>query len=651
MLNWNESAWTALAAGAALKSMLVLAAAWLAAKCLRGSSAATRHLVWSVALAAIVAVPLLALALPAWHLPFATPSIAFNVTTSASPDSPIASPEASRMPVHALASPASRVPRQPHWALYLLLLWGAGAAIMLARTLAATLWLSRLKPAPGWQASADEAARATGLAKPVRVRQSAPGTMPMAFGSSVCLPEDAANWTEERRRMVLLHEMAHLRRGDTAWHAVARFALSLYWWNPLAWAAWRESLKEAETAADDLVLTSGARASDYAALLLDVAREFTTVSAGAPAALAMARRSQLEGRLVAILDARANRQPHTRVAAAVAILAAASILPLASVRAQDPTPTAQAPADIDATIRAAIEQKNHELLDEAAKAAEAQRHYDAAQKLLDSSLQIRQQHAGNNSPEYAEGLIRLGQLAGQRDQLPQAASYYTQAAAILGEVPAAARPLMSLGVTQLLLKKYDEAFATFQHAQQLDPSHAAMATAWSAVVRSQQDVDSSQAETLYRQALSLAAPGSTDAAVISRMLAGFLTRQGRTAEADELTASANSTLSIRVSRDAHPPTGNVYKVGGGVSAPQLIYKVEPEYTEEARAAKLSGAVMLSIEVGPDGVAHNIEVTEGLGLGLDQNAVAAVSQWKFKPAVADGQPVTVAAKVQVNFKLL
>ncbi|HLH17807.1 MAG TPA: energy transducer TonB [Bryobacteraceae bacterium] len=99
-----------------------------------------------------------------------------------------------------------------------------------------------------------------------------------------------------------------------------------------------------------------------------------------------------------------------------------------------------------------------------------------------------------------------------------------------------------------------------------------------------------------------------------------------------------------------PGTG-VYRIGNGVSPPQLIEKVEPKYTEQARQAKYQGTVLLYIEVNPEGQATNIRVQRGLGLGLDENAVKAVSQWKFKPGMKDGAPVTVAATVEVNFRLL
>ncbi len=97
--------------------------------------------------------------------------------------------------------------------------------------------------------------------------------------------------------------------------------------------------------------------------------------------------------------------------------------------------------------------------------------------------------------------------------------------------------------------------------------------------------------------------------------------------------------------------GGVFRVGGGVSAPQLIHRVDPEYSEEARKAKHQGTVELYVEVEPDGTAHRIQVRRSLGLGLDEKAVEAVKQWKFRPAMKDGKPVTVGALVTVHFRLL
>jgi TonB family protein len=96
--------------------------------------------------------------------------------------------------------------------------------------------------------------------------------------------------------------------------------------------------------------------------------------------------------------------------------------------------------------------------------------------------------------------------------------------------------------------------------------------------------------------------------------------------------------------------GGVFRVGGGVSAPRVLYNPDPEYSEEARKAKYEGVVVLSIVVGPDGRPHDIRILRSLGMGLDEKAMEAVRLWKFDPARKSGQPVAVQVDVEVRFSL-
>jgi TonB family protein len=482
--------------------------------------------------------------------------------------------------------------------------------------------------------------------------------MPMTFGflrPAVFMPSDAAAWSAERRRVVLLHELAHVRRGDVATHLLARTAMSFYWWNPLAWTAWRSFLKERERATDDLVLSAGARASEYAGHLLEVAQQMQSSGAIGWAAVAMARPSQLEGRLLAILDARVNRKAPGRVAAAVAaLLAVAIVAPLAAVQSQDPA--AQAiPADVDATIRAANAQKNHEILENAAKAATTMKQYDVAQKLLESAVAIRQQVSGDRSTEYAVGLIKLGDLERTRNHPSEAQSFYEKAVGILGNRPEAAPAYMHLGLLAIGRKDFDGAIGQFQQAQVADPAKAGTAMMWMGIVRQRQG-DFTEAESMFRSALAVQDEKTTEAATTMSLYSNLLKQINRPDEAASL--QARVTALRQTSRpDGKPLSASVsstsgpYRVGGGVTAPMLLYKLEPEYSEEARAAKYQGSVLLYVEVGPDGSAHNMHVVNGIGMGLDEKAMDAVSQWKFKPGTKDGAPVTVIANIEVNFRLL
>jgi TonB family protein len=97
--------------------------------------------------------------------------------------------------------------------------------------------------------------------------------------------------------------------------------------------------------------------------------------------------------------------------------------------------------------------------------------------------------------------------------------------------------------------------------------------------------------------------------------------------------------------------GGVFRAGGGVTSPVLTFKVEPEYSEEARKAKFMGTVLLYVEVNERGQPQNPRILRAVGMGLDEKAIEAVMKWRFQPGRKDGKPVTVAAQVEVNFRLL
>ncbi len=647
--------------GVAVKSSAVLAVAWLAAWFLRKRPAALRHMVWTGAAASVLALPLLSLVLPPVPVPAGgtlralVPSITFqaNATAGGATASRFASavPQSRQTPVH---SPVN-------WRFFLLLIWAAGTAVGVAQMAVAGGMIAgarrRARPHPA-QADSVALAGLIGVDHAVDVLEAPAGSMPMTCGlfrPAIFLPSDACGWDAERRRMVLLHELAHVRRGDTCAHILARLALTLNWWNPLAWRAWSESLKERERAADDLVLLAGERASAYASHLLEVARGLQSKPPLAWAALAMARRSQLEGRLLAILDPRVPRHSAVRVSAfAAALLSIVTVAPFAAMRAQDqPAPQLASPQDVESAIRAAT---NYATLDQLAKEFARLKQYDSAQKLLEAALQFREKLAGAQGAAYSEGLVKLGDLAQVRKQEAEAAAFYQQAVAAVDGKPEAARPLTSLGVMLLDKKDYSQARDYFQRAQGVDPAHTGMPVTWIALTYEQEGNAAAQAESAFQQAMAAEDPVSEDAATTLELYAMFPRAQGHAGESDTLREKAAKIRGELIARivdgsKAAAPNSGLYKPGNGVSAPVLLSKKEPAYTEVARVAKYQGTAVLYVEVGADGVPHNLRVVRSLGLGLDEEAIDAVSQWKFKPAMKDGVPVTVAAQIEVNFRLL
>src|ERR1017187_1205667 len=648
--------------GVAVKGSAVLAMAWLAAWLLRNRSAALRHLVWTAAAASVLALPLLSLVLPALRMPASgallalVPNITFQAAstagaTAAAPRFGLAAPQPRPAPAH---SPID-------WRLFPMLIWAAGALVGLAQMVVAGRAIAgarrRARPHPA-QPESVALAEAIGIGHAVDVLEAPAGSMPMTCGlfrPAIFLPADAGDWDAERRRVVLLHELAHVHRRDAGAHILARMALALHWWSPLAWLAWRESLKERGRAADDMVLLAGERASAYAGHLLEVARALQSKPPMAWAALAMARRSPLEGRLLAILDPCVPRHSVARVSAlATALLAIVMVAPFAAMRAQDqPTPQMTSPQDVEATIRTTTD---YAILDQLAKEFVRQKQFDSAQKLLEAALRLREKSAGRQSAEYVEGLTKLGYLARLRKQDTEAAGLYQQAVAAVGGKPEAARPLTSLGVMLVDKKDYAQARDSFQRAQAADPNHRGMALTWTALTYAREGGAAAQADAAFQQAMAAEDPASADAATTLELYAIFLKLQGRDNESDAMQEKAvalRKALGAQVSAETKAPSAGTgaYRVGNGTSAPRVLIKGEPEYSEDARVAKYMGKVVLYVEVGPDGIPHKIRIVRGLGLGLNEAAIDAVSQWKFTPGTRDGVPVTVAATIEVNFRLL
>ena len=331
-----------------LKATLGLGLAALVAAALGRASAATRHLVWTLGVATALLLPALRGIAPRWELPLlpATPTVA-RIESAPLPRTPEPPPTAARTATATSPRPDARAAFAPPPAAQPLpaakpiepgavvgLVWLAGFVIVGLPLLVGALrvsWHAR-RTAPfasaSWSELVREVAQSIELSRPVRLLRGRARSMPMAAGllhPAVLLPEDAEAWPGEQRRAVLTHELGHVKRHDCLTQALAHAACAVYWFHPLAWiAAWRLRV-ERERACDDLVLRAGANGPDYAHQLLQLARG--TRGSGGPAwALAMARPSQLEGRLLSILDPTRERQGLSRgmtaaTAVAVALLA------------------------------------------------------------------------------------------------------------------------------------------------------------------------------------------------------------------------------------------------------------------------------------------------------------------------------------------
>ncbi|HUF88874.1 MAG TPA: HEAT repeat domain-containing protein [Gemmatimonadota bacterium] len=365
--------------GSLVKGTLLLLAAFGVTSAMRGTSAAARHAVWSAALAGVVAIPLVTLAVP-WRmsiLPAGWGGAAIETPAPTTATTPVAEPSRSsaNWPMSAPVSAAVEEPGGPAslsagaidapepwgpasgdggsrfglphdpWRLALYA-WLAIGALVLGRILVGMAWMWRLArraeplSGPAWLLPLGRVTERLDLRTAVRVVRSDAAVMPVTCGvirPAVVLPLESEAWDEERREAVLLHELAHVRRGDLATHLVAWVACSLYWFHPLAWIAARRLRHESERACDDLVLGAGTRASEYATHLLDIVRAAGRGRAPV-AAVPMAQRSSFEGRLLAILEpgvARHSLTPGRKAAVAAAL--ALVVLPLAAMAPARPS--------------------------------------------------------------------------------------------------------------------------------------------------------------------------------------------------------------------------------------------------------------------------------------------------------------------------
>jgi beta-lactamase regulating signal transducer with metallopeptidase domain len=391
-----------------VKSTLLLVIAWAMALVLKKRSAATQHMVRAFTLAALLLLPISVMVLPAWHIKGLPQYPTRRLLMSQTPKQPVIFERSavSRKPspapakgsgILAIMSAEPRVRRENHSEQVnpqpvasvtsntasttspipfetaaarqiaptassanaisifipklLLGLWIAGALFFLARwrlnamRLAALVRRADVLTDSGWNAQVRAISGELGIDRHVALLVSDEIEVPITTGimfPHIVLSLDYPEWSPIRRSAILNHELAHIKRLDAFTQALANLAASVYWFHPLVWLMVRAMRAERERACDDHVLATGTKASDYAHELLDIVSGLREPELAA--ALAMARKSQLEGRVLAVLNPALPRGSVSRRGAlAVAVLTLCIVLPLSAMRPaqQSSTPAAK----------------------------------------------------------------------------------------------------------------------------------------------------------------------------------------------------------------------------------------------------------------------------------------------------------------------
>jgi len=535
------------------KTTILLALAWVTVGAARHRSSALRHFAWAVGILGSLTLPLLSLLLPAWH------SAALgNAVGVWGPAHAIASGPSSLTLPSMIVDAGAVSPLFGKLAGLALLVWAAGFlffAMRLIVGLARLVWISaRAKPLfdDGWTRTALELSKSFKIERPVRLLECGhPAAMPLTWGilrPLVIFPSASADWPEDRRRIVLSHELAHIARGDWFLQACAELARAFYWFHPLVWTAAERLRQESELACDDCVLNSGIQPSEYANQLLDLARSLQHSGRAWSLALAIARRSNLERRFAAMLNPSVNRHGLSLKSRLLTALSAfCLLLPLAVLR----LPAQNVARKFSGTIR------------------------DVSGAAVPNATIIMT----NNKANVVE--MTASDAAGNFGFKTLPAGEY--------EMKALKRGFVEYKAPQVVLE-----------------------------------------------------PGREASQNVTLKIAAVM---------DEVDVLAEGTAKPLPSSGTSGKPARL-RVGGDVEAAKRLNLVTPVYPQAAKAAGIQGTVILHAIIGMDGTPLSLRVMNGdIDPELTRSAVEAVSKWRYRPTLLNGEPIEVDTTIMVNFKLL
>jgi len=564
---------------AIVQSSIVLFGALCAARLLPRQSAATRHAIVAVGIVSSLVIPFVPNPLPPdVHVTAPTVSVS-QVATAVNSVPPIEPPEDSS-PSHA-----------PLW------VWLSGTAFLAAILVlgAARIgWVVvRSKPLTDAQyATTSEAiAKQLRLNRRVQLLQNQReilGTWGF-LRPKIFLPRDSHQWSEERVRAVLTHELAHIKRFDWPLQILAELARAVYWFNPLFWVACSCLRCESEHACDDVVLTSGFDPKDYATHLLDLARISRDSNRTWSAVLAMSRPPNLERRFVAMLNPSINRRSiHPRAIFLVVAAVAGVMLSVAALRARE-TVVVPLPEPLAApTLPAPATAVPKPVASKPVVARPAR-----PQGRADGSL------AGTVSDPSGAVLPGVTLTIATLEATPNGTVETAIGTTVSNEAGKFAFPALTPG--QYSLKAELPGFSAFRKSR-------------IQIVRSQTDQ-----EKVFMSVGSIAPRVEVSA--------------------------------VGQAKPPVVPVGpQRIRVGGNVQAAKLVTQVKPVYPQNARDAGIEGTVHLQGIIGLEGNFIVLRVVSSNNRDLANAALEAVRQWRYSPTLLNNEPIEVQTEIDIDFKL-
>jgi beta-lactamase regulating signal transducer with metallopeptidase domain len=328
-----------------IKSVLICAVAAIATLLLRRSSAFVRSTVWICALVGLVVLPVFSVFSPVWNVPIIPDLTSLSGgsyvpdaekpelgTSGVSPTARVDAPEAA-------SSVGGNTPVGIPWYAWGILAWIAGGLLYFCWNLISHAGVRSVvrQAVPAdrqWTSLLDGVAEELDLQRRVRLLESGHLKAAITVGiidPVIVLPSDCDDWPVRRRRLVLSHELAHVKRWDTLTEMFALFATILYWFNPLVWFAVKRLRIERETDCDNAVLRTGVKPSDYAELLMNIAADLSASTNPVWQLSTISQSSNVKDRLMDILNQKVNRNRGSRRSAMITgVLALTLLLPIST---------------------------------------------------------------------------------------------------------------------------------------------------------------------------------------------------------------------------------------------------------------------------------------------------------------------------------
>jgi TonB family protein len=609
---------------ATIKVSVILLCGLAAAAAAGRKSAAVRHWILSVAVICAIGAPLAGLFVPSWHIGLGRS--AFAATTRAESDAPAAMQLSTGL--QAAVDSRSNGGHPTEMVRRLLgPVWLAGAAanlLILLVGLGRLAWLAARSErvlAPKWTVAADDISIEYGLVRPVLLLQSDHPTLLVTWGArrpKVILPRPACTWSDARIRVVLCHELAHVRRRDWLPQMTAELLRSIHWFNPLVWIACRRLRDESEHACDDVVIGAGVERSAYAAELLDLARAAAKQDTTWSPALAIARPSTLEGRIRAMLNVSLNRKPLTRSTGVLIALACLAVAVPVTGFATSSAPAATAAVAMRQSVAPPIKVVRRSVLDRGDQEVWKSRLDPTVGGVAGTTLaQVAFASFSGTIVDPSGGLlpgVTLSLVNGQTQAKQEVHSDRR------GHFEFVGLPAGSYALAVLL-----PGFATLHQGVSLSPGQVVEQNL-------QMQIGSIQETVMVTDRDAYPPDYGTQRREIDDRLE---------------TLTARTRVQAGGSTCDAPVAGGI---GGNIKAPRRVNNVRPVYPPAARDGKIEGTVVLQGRIDTSGFVTDVRVLGSPQADLAAAATEAVNGWRFDATLLNCVPIETMMGVTVNFQL-